>query len=296
MNEDNEAHFPPDTKNVALLMEVGRPRFSICSIVNRPAQYAEMVKSFQAGGFTAAAGCEYLYLDNSSGNRYEPYSGYNQFLRMARGEYVILCHQDVFLIEDGFDRLNEVIEELNTLDPDWGLFGNSGGIWACGMAIRIRDSFGDNQRVGGPFPRKCHSLDENFMVVRANANLALSRDLKGFHLYGTELCLVAAALGHQPYVVDFYLYHAGEAKKGTTYDLIRSAMIEKYSRRSAMRMVKSPCSDMVFAPGVMLARLANTTLGLIIIRLVNRIFWSPPTPAKEISLEMRHFRRAPTPR
>jgi hypothetical protein len=255
-----------------------------------------MVKSFQAGGFTVAAGCEYLYLDNSSGNKYESYSGYNLFLRIARGQYVILCHQDVFLIEDGLDRLNEVIEELNTLDLNWGLFGNSGGIWACGSAIRIRDPFGDNQCVGGPFPRKCHSLDENFIVARADANLALSGDLKGFHLYGTELCLVAAALGHQSYVVDFYLYHAGKAKMDPTYELIRSAMIKKYSRGSAMRMVRSPCSEMVFAPWAPFAWLANTTLGLIISRLLNRVFSSPPTPNRKITLKVRQLRSASTPR
>ena len=284
MKEDYEGYFPKHAMNFAFLMNAEHPRFSICSIVNRPAQYAEMVKSFQAGGFTAAAGCEFLYLDNSSGNRYEPYSGYNMFLRVARGEYVVLCHQDVFLIEDGFDKLNKVIEELNTLDPDWGLFGNSGGYWPGGQAIRIRDKVGYNQSLGGPFPRKCHSLDENFIVVRADANLALSKDLKGFHLYGTELCLVAAALGHQAYVVDFYLYHAGEANMDSAYGLIRSAMIQKYSRGSAMRMVRSPCSEMVIVPWAPLAWLANTRIGLMIGRLVSRSSGKSPTPNNRITL------------
>jgi len=284
MKEDDERQFPLGAVNAAALMETERPRFSICSIVNRLAQYSEMVKSFQAGGFTAAAGCEFLYLDNATSNQYESYSGYNTFLRVARGQYVVLCHQDVFLIEDGFDRLNEVIEELNVLDPDWGLFGNSGGCWPCERAIRIRDQVGYDQFRGGPFPRKCHSLDENFIVVRADANLALSKDLRGFHLYGTELCLVAAGLGHQSYVADFYLYHAGEAKMDKTYGLIRSAMIRKYSRSAGMRMVRTPCADMVFGPWAYLTRLANTPMGLRIGCLVNRVFGSPPTPTNKISL------------
>ncbi len=284
MMQDDEGLFPPDAVNVARLLEADRPRFSICSIVNRPAQYAEMVKSFRAGGFTEAAGCEFLYLDNSSGNNYESYSGYNIFLRVARGQYVILCHQDVFLIEDGLDRLNEVIEELDALDPDWALFGNSGGYWPCRQAIRIRDKIGDNQAHGAPFPRKCHSLDENFIVVRADANLALSKDLKGFHLYGTEICLVAAALGHHSYVADFYLYHAGEANIDPTYGLIRAAMIRKYSRVLAMRMLKTPCSDMVFTPWAPLSWLANTRMGLKVSCMVSRIFGTPPPPHRRMPL------------
>jgi glycosyltransferase involved in cell wall biosynthesis len=283
MTDHPGERFPRGTTNAELLMQVERPRFSICSVVNRPAQYAEMVKSFKAGGFTAEAGCEYLYLDNSTENNYEPYSAYNLFLRMARGQYVILCHQDVFLIEDGFDKLNRIIEELNEHDPDWGLFGNSGGYWPWGRAIRIRDKVGDDQRCGGPFPRRSHSLDENFVVVRADANLALSKDLKGFHLYATELCLVAAALGHSSYVVDFYLYHAGEAKMDRTYYLIRSAMIRKYSRNLRMRVLRTPCSDLVFTWWGPLTWLANTETGLKISFFLSRIFGGPPAASEKLS-------------
>lgn len=276
MNVNNEKQFPGTAVNAALLIDAERPRFSICSVVNRPAQYADMVRTFRAGGFTEAQGCEYLYFDNSSGNQYESYSAYNMFLRVARGQYVILCHQDVFLIEDGFERMNKVIEELNAIDPNWALFGNSGGYWPCERAIRIRDKIGDNQFCGGPFPRRCHSLDENFIVVRADANLALSKDLQGFHLYGTELCLVAAALGHHSYVADFYLYHAGEARIDRTYGLIRSAMIRKYSRNLRMRLVRTPCSDMFFAGWAPLAWLANTPIGLWISCQLTRIFGRGP--------------------
>lgn len=280
MQHDGGQRLPQEAANAALRTQ-DRPRFSICSVVNDAAQYAEMIQSFQAGGFTAVAGCEFLYLDNRSGNQYEPYSGYNLFLRVARGHYVILCHQDVFLIEDGFDRLNAVIEELDAIDPDWGLFGNSGGYWPCQMAIRIRDKIGDNQFRGAPLPRRCYSLDENFIVVRADANLALSKDLGGFHLYGTELCLVAAALGHHSYVVDFYLYHAGNAIIDKSYGRIRSAMIQKYSRASAPRMLRSPCSEMVFTPWPLLTWLANTRVGLRFSCFLSRALGRPPAPNRK---------------
>lgn len=62
-------------------------RYSICTIVTRLNEYAEMLASFRAGGFKDPD-CELLYLDNTHGNVFDAYSG------------KILCHQDIVLLED----------------------------------------------------------------------------------------------------------------------------------------------------------------------------------------------------
>jgi len=46
------------------------------------------------------------------------------------------------------------------------------------LAIRISDPYGENQSSSSG---ACHALDENFIVVRRQANLSLSHDLSGFH-------------------------------------------------------------------------------------------------------------------
>ena len=61
----------------------------------------------------------------------------------------------------------------------------------------------------GELPAKVHTLDENFIVVRRAANLSLSHDLDGFHLYGTDLCLIADVLGGNRYVIDFHFAASG---------------------------------------------------------------------------------------
>ena len=60
------------------------------------------------------------------------------------------------------------------------------------------------------------ALDKNFLVVRRDANLAVSADLKGFHLHGTDICIVARLLGYTAYVVDFQLRHVSSG--ASTYE------------------------------------------------------------------------------
>jgi hypothetical protein len=230
-----------------------------------------MRQTFAAGGF-AAPDCEFLYLDNSAGNRFDAYAGYNLFLRAARGEYVILCHQDVRLLSDGRDRLDAVIAELDRLDPRWGLFGNAGGLRSGAVAIRISDPpHGEDVAWGGPFPVACQTLDENFIVVRAAANLALSADLKGFHLYGTDVCAVASFLGYTAYVADFHLRHEGP---GTVDDVFAGQavdLIDKYARTMRPVFLTTTCTRLVITPFPFFNRMGNTRRGKRLIQLAAHI-------------------------
>lgn len=190
--------------------------FSICTLVNKPKLYDRMLRTFTAGGFTGSD-VEYLYVDNSRGNAYDAYAGLNCLLSQARGEYVILCHQDVALIEDGRAELVARLAELDARDPLWAVAGNAGGLEPADsfgnrakgrVAIRITDITSTEHDLPG-LPLRAISLDENFILVRNEARLAFSADLSGFHLYGTDICLQAEARGRTSYVIDFHLLHDG---------------------------------------------------------------------------------------
>jgi hypothetical protein len=157
-------------------------RYSICTFVTRHSQYNDMVESFVSHGFSYDD-CEYLYIDNSETNHYEAYAGINKFLAISKGLYIIICHQDVLLLQDDRKKLDAVIEELDQLDPNWGVCGNGGGIHPGRLALRVTDPHGDDQFTER-LPIKVRGLDENFLVARRDANLTVSRDLHGFHLYG----------------------------------------------------------------------------------------------------------------
>ena len=244
-------------------------RYSICTLVTDGEDYARLVGSFRSHGFDGAD-CEYLYLDNSRGNRFDSFAGYNLFLTVARGDFIILCHQDIELLEDGRERLERTLADLTARHPEWGLCGNAGGVAPGRLALRISDPHGENQAVGGPFPVRVTSLDENFIVARRDANLALSHDLAGYHHYGTDLCLIAGVLGFQAYVVDFHLRHHSPGKVDAGFHDLRERLIAKYQAALRPRWITSTCALSFLSGSPRLNRLANSRLGRKLAKLLGR--------------------------
>ena len=221
--------------------------YSICTIVTDSAQYTQMIESFERAGF-CEPDCEFLYLDNTQHNGFDGYSGNNLFLNIAHGQFVILCHQDIRLMEDGRTKLDAALTNVSRLDPNWMVCGNAGGEHLGQLAIRISDPHGTNQRVG-ELPAKVHTLDENFIVVRRATNLSLSHDLDGFHLYGTDLCLIADVLGGNCYVIDFHLRHLGAGTTDESFVKTREHLIQKYRRAFRSRWITTTCTNL-FVSGI----------------------------------------------
>jgi hypothetical protein len=237
--------------------------YSICTFITKPAQYKHFVDSMLNRGFTSDF-AEFIYIDNSKSNKFDAFSGINKFLNIARGEYIMLCHQDLLLLDDGREKLDEIIRQLDEKDPRWGLFGNSGSVSLDRMAVRITDKWGADQSTH-IFPVRTTCLDENFIVVRKDANLSLSHDLNGFHLYGTDLCIIADILGLNAYVVDFHLTHLGCGAKGPSFDLGRCQMIDKYCRALSPRVIRTPSAIIVLQRSRVLAKILNTRISTEII-------------------------------
>lgn len=212
------------------------PAFSLCVMLTDWAEYAECMASFRDGGFDAA-NCEFLILDNSARNQADGYVALNEFLQAARGRHVVLCHQDVLLLEDGCAALTARLEDLDAADPAWGVCGNAGHTHDGMQAICISHPHGERDITGEPFPRRVVSLDENFIVVRRLANLALSRDLSGFHHYGADLCTIADILGWNAYVIGFFLKHKSAGTIDAGYERSRRAIMAKYRRALRPRWV-----------------------------------------------------------
>lgn len=230
-------------------------RFSICTLVTDKAQYTEMVASFVGHGF-APDDCEFLYIDNTAANSVDAYEGYNSFLAEARGRIIILCHQDIELLEDDRHILESRIAELERVAPDWALCGNSGGTGSGARAIRISDPHGANQSIG-ELPARVVALDENFIAVRRSANLALSQDLAGFHHYGADMCIVADILGFSAWVIDFHLLHKSGGNASAEYADSLGLVTSKWRRALRSRWVTTPCAS-YFVSGLPISnRLVN---------------------------------------
>lgn len=212
------------------------PLFSICVMLTDWREYEECTTSFRGKGFDESC-CEFIVLDNSAGNRADAYVALNEFLQAARGRYVILCHQDVLLLDDGRDELETWLAELERIDPAWGVCGNAGHSADGWPTICISHPYSARDIQGAPFPTRVVSLDENFMVVRRAANLALSRDLSGFHHYAADLCTIADILGWNAYVIGFFLKHKSGGTFDARYERSRALIAAKYRRALRPRWV-----------------------------------------------------------
>lgn len=255
-------------RNMPAATAGARKRFTIATLVNNRTHYDEMLASFAEGGFDRRD-CEYLYVDNTGPGQTCAYRGLDRMLAEARGDFVILCHQDVRIVDDGRHELEARLAEIEALDPAWAIVGNAGGIAPGRLAIRISDPHGSNRRVG-TLPAKVMSLDENFIVVKRSARLSFSRDLSGFHFYGADLCLVADVLGYSAYVVDFHLEHLSAGIKGASFAAMEEAFRAKWCRAFRPRFVQTTCS-LVGLAGDSFAGLLGRVAGPPLARLSKRL-------------------------
>lgn len=254
-------------------------KYSIGTLVTNPVQYQAMCGSFSALGFTPAD-CEFLYIDNTGPAQTDAYSGLNALLNASRGEFVVLCHQDVRLIEDGHAALDDRLESLSARDPDWAVAGNAGGVAPGVLALRISDPHGRNVRIG-ELPERVTSLDENFIVVKRDARIGFSHDLKGFHFYGADLCLHAAQMGYSAYVIDFHLEHLSPGRKSDDFTACERAFHEKWARALSPHWLQTTCSLVRISGargGGLLNRFAAKPFSKIVRRLPGARGWTRPHP------------------
>ncbi|MEQ1672560.1 MAG: hypothetical protein ABL893_17030, partial [Hyphomicrobium sp.] len=257
------------------------PRYTFGTLVTDRAQYDCMRASFTAGGFQDHD-CEYIFIDNTGPGQTDAYRGLNALLNAARGQTVILCHQDVRLLSDGRDVLDQRLAELSARDAVWALAGNAGGVAAGRLALRITDPHGKNQQVG-QLPARVSSLDENFIVVRREARIGFSADLSGFHFYGADICLHAAHMGYSAYVIDFHLEHLSPGKKDKSFAVAEDAFRAKWSRAMTPRWIQTTCSLIHLSGGpVRLAidRVLDAQVARLLRRLPGARGWTQPNKSR----------------
>ncbi|WDF55167.1 hypothetical protein [Mucilaginibacter sp. KACC 22063] len=247
-------------------------QYAVCTLVTNLEEYGQMVQSFIDAGFTQDI-CEYRYIDNSKTNTFEAYEGLNLFLQKADAEYIILCHQDVLLQFDGILQLNHQIAEISKLDNNWAVLSNAGGLENdLYRRFVVNIVYPDGlYECNANFPKKVVTVDENFIVVKRSANLALSHDLKGFHLYGTDICLVAELLGFTAYAIEFKLLHKSYGNADDSYQDILQKLIAKYTHFMRSRYVLTTIAHFYLSASTWRTRWFKTKMGSKISRKLTKI-------------------------
>jgi hypothetical protein len=125
---------------------------------------------------------------------------YNRGLDATTAPILIFAHHDVYL-PPGWDRvLTTRLKELQSIDPNWALFG-SFGVGLDGAHIGPVWSSSLGQIVGRvpPAPAPVQSFDELLIVMRRDADIRWDDHLPGWHMYGTDIVTTARAAGRTAY-------------------------------------------------------------------------------------------------
>ncbi len=246
MAKNSTASLVPEICTDVTLLPEARARFTICTLVTNPEQYSAMVESFTAQGFDPV-NARYLYVDNTKSNAFDAYAGLNRMIAQSETPFIILCHQDLTLITAGFETLVARLAELEVLDPDWAVAGNAGATGKGRYAMHITSRDGRVTKLG-VLPAKVESLDENFIILKRAACLGFSKDLNGFHLYGTDIVIQARLRGYASYVIDFHLHHHGEGRMDQSFFECQMALETKYSRLFRSRYFQGVCRRILLTP------------------------------------------------
>ncbi len=227
-----------EIKKISKNLKIHSFKFSICTIVNEIGEYEIMKSLFEEKGFIDD--CEYIIADNSMQNEFDAYQAISRFLKMANGEYIVIVHQDVRLIDDRL-QLEKCLNELEINDNNWGICGNAGFYGYEQASFHI--SHINLVQYGINLPQKVRSLDENFLIVNANTNITISPNLKGYHLYGADLCIIANFLGYNCYVIEFMLLHlsGGNIAALKKYE---PEFIKDYGKKMKIGFIQTTCTQL----------------------------------------------------
>ena len=239
--------------------------FSIATLVTNYDEYASMKQSFEGCGFTD--NCEYLVADNSKENRFDAYTAINRFIRESKGKYLIIVHQDVRCI-DNKNHLLKCLDQLTETDSHWAVCGNAGGI---GYQQVIRHLHNAGKIItSANLPAKVFSLDENFLLINQSASLAVSNNIKGFHLYGTDLCIIADFLGYSCYVIAFKVNHLS---LGNLSDLKNNTdfFIRLYGEKLRSRFIQTTCTKFYLGNSVFKNKLFNNGFMFFFVKAIQKL-------------------------
>ncbi|MDB5665799.1 MAG: hypothetical protein JWS11_2342 [Cypionkella sp.] len=220
-----------------------KPSASVGIIATSEGDLGTCIAGLAAKGFDHNT-VKLMVIRNFGVNHFDAYKGISAFLAQAAGRYLMVIHQDVAPI----DRIADLADRLNELDhvePNWALAGNSGFVGLGRSARRISDPYGMDQKVG-VLPSKVWAVDENLLILNLRNPVVPSSDLSGFHFYGTDLALKARLTGRGTYVIDWHVLHASKGNLGHSWKQGLKQLETAYAGKIGTKIIQVPTTVLLF--------------------------------------------------
>ncbi len=170
---------------------------------------------------------EVIPIDNRN-NAYSAAEACNLGMMISNSDYIIVCHQDISLLNDFFSKLDLYIKKLRK--ANWGILGCAGvAIDSSKNVGKIYNTF-SSDNISESIDKKVlyydglsdltevYSIDECLFVINKKPDIRFSNELRGFHLYGVDLCFNYSINGYKIYAAELPVIHYGEFSGSMIYD------------------------------------------------------------------------------
>lgn len=131
----------------------------------------------------------------NKGNPYSAAEALNIGIEQARGEIIMMPHQDIIMYKNFINQFYECIHKIEKEDKNWGVVGTA-GLTEFGLVTGIVHEGWENRNFWMGTVMKMvypvQTVDEHFLAIRKASGLKFdSRTADGFHIYGPDICLNA---------------------------------------------------------------------------------------------------------
>jgi len=120
----------------------------------------------------------------------------------------VYLHHDVWLPDEFEKDLVNSINEVERVDPNWGVLGVAGVILTDTGLERYGFLNDRGQQLGSPenLPHVVDTLDELMLIVK-DKGLRFDENIPSAHFYGADICMQAKLKGKKNYVINAFCHH-----------------------------------------------------------------------------------------
>jgi len=177
---------------------------------------------------------------------------YNEAIDKATTDILVFAHQDVFLPAGWLSQLQKSLEWFAQNDPQWAVAGiwgvqrsgaRCGNVYCTGLGKRLGTDFAP--------PVEVRTVDELLFVVRKSSGVRFDKNIPGYHMYGTDICLEAQRRGLKTYAISAFCIHNTNGYGMLPWQFWKAYLLMRRKWKQALPII-TPCAEITAWCGPMI--------------------------------------------